>query len=46
MLNETENENKARERVRNLIEDGSNVTVNKIRPKELPEWFDEKLFSR
>ncbi|VVC34540.1 Hypothetical protein CINCED_3A008711 [Cinara cedri] len=34
------------QRVTALLRDGQNVSVDKKRPRDLPEWFDEKLFAR
>jgi len=36
----------AEERVRTILEDGRNVPVDRKRVKELPGWFDERLFAR
>lgn len=39
-------EHKAKERVRRILEEGCNVLVDKKLTKDIPEWFDEKLFLR
>lgn len=39
-------ETAARERVKRIMEDGFNVSVDKTRIRDLPEWFDETLFTR
>lgn len=41
-----QSDNGATERVRIIMEDGGNVSVDKKRAKNLPEWFDEELFTR
>jgi len=46
-MSTTDHEDAAiKEWVRILLEEGCNVSVEKKRVKELPEWFDEKLFTR
>jgi hypothetical protein len=42
----TVDENEVKERVRVILEEGCDVSVDKKRSKELPEWFDEELFTR
>jgi len=44
--NATENQTVAIERVKLILEDGCNISVEKKRAKEVPEWFDESLFAR
>lgn len=39
-------EHKAKERVSRIMEEGCNVLVDKKLGKDVPEWFDEKLFLR
>ncbi|XP_050439003.1 rubber oxygenase-like isoform X2 [Adelges cooleyi] len=36
----------AKQRVRTILEEGCNVPVERKRPRDLPEWFDEQLFVR
>lgn len=40
------NDNGATERVKIIMEDGCNVSLIKKQAKNLPEWFDEELFTR
>lgn len=46
VMNEMENEKYAKERIATILEEGCNISVEKNRPKDVPEWFDEKLFVR
>ncbi|XP_022165470.1 uncharacterized protein LOC111030339 isoform X1 [Myzus persicae] len=42
----TKTDDAAKEKFKTIMEAGSNVPVDTVRPKGVPEWFDAQLFAR
>ncbi|KAL5238004.1 hypothetical protein ACI65C_005414 [Semiaphis heraclei] len=46
MSDTTKTDDAATQKFKTIVVEGSNVPVDTTRPKDVPEWFDAKLFAR